>query len=57
MTALAHLCPISREDFWEVNWENLLDQIIAKSVTINKQELMKFKGKIMNELKSNGVDK
>jgi len=29
--------------------------IIAKADTINKQELQKFKGKIMNELKSNGV--
>ena len=29
--------------------------IIAKADTINKAELAKFKSKIMNELKSNGV--
>ena len=29
--------------------------IIAKADTINKAELQKFKAKIMNELKSNGV--
>ena len=29
--------------------------IVAKADTINKAELTKFKSKIMNELKSNGV--